>query len=57
MEADPRRDPERETLKQLLRDVTRWKESRSGGRPAPRRAAGRAVPFTLKEEAVTARRG
>lgn len=54
--------PEREALKQLLRDVTRWQSSSAGpGQPsgvsgAPR-GPGSAVPFTLREEAVTARRG
>jgi ABC-2 type transport system permease protein len=61
MEADPApATPERETLKQLLRDVTRWKKStKSGadGTGAPARGPGSAVPFTLKEEAVTARKG
>ncbi len=61
LEADPAPStPERETLKQLLRDVTRWKESTKAepdGAGAPARGPGTAVPFTLKEEAVTARRG
>ncbi len=42
------------------RDVTRWKESTKGGTDgtnAPARGPGTAVPFTLKEESVTARKG
>jgi len=60
MEADPApTTPGRETLKQLLRDVSRWKESTKGGPEsgAPKGGPGSAVPFTLKEEAVTARKG
>jgi ABC-2 type transport system permease protein len=61
MEADPApATPERETLEQLLRDVTRWKKSTksgSAGSGAAARGPGSAVPFTLKEEAVTARKG
>lgn len=60
LEADPApATPERESLKQLLRDVTRWKESGKGGSDAgaANRGPGSAVPFTLSEEAVTARKG
>ena len=51
--------PENEALKTLLGDVVRWQSSSKGeGEPggAPR-GPGAAVPFTLKEEPVTARRG
>ncbi|MBK8595529.1 MAG: ABC transporter permease [Holophagales bacterium] len=61
LEADPApATPERETLEQLLRDVTRWKESTTGGQggaATQTRGPGSAAPFTLKEEPVTARRG
>ena len=60
MEADPSpATPEREALKQLLRDVTRWKGATNAGAGAgaPARGPGTAVPFTLKEEPVTARTG
>lgn len=61
LEVDPApQTPEREALKQLLRDVTRWRQSPkagTNGTGAPARGPGSAVPFTLKEEAVTARRG
>lgn len=60
LESDPTpTTPERETLKQLLRDVTRWRGSASGatGAAGPARGPGSAAPFTLKEEAVTARTG
>jgi ABC-2 type transport system permease protein len=60
LEADPAPPTvEREALKQLLRDVTRWQGSAKGGTEAgaPARGPGTAVPFTLKEEPVTARRG
>ena len=51
--------PEREALKQLLRDVTRWRatEGPATGAGAPARGPGAAVPFTLREEPVTARKG
>lgn len=51
--------PEREALKQLLRDVTRWQSSTVGKGEATSnaRGPGAAVPFTLREEAVTARTG
>lgn len=50
---------ERESLKQLLRDVTRWQGEAQGATDASAAAGGpgTAVPFTLKEEPVTARRG
>ena len=60
LEADPAPPtPENEALKQLLRDVTRWKGAAKGGAEAaaPARGPGSAVPFTLKEEPVTARTG
>lgn len=60
LEADPAPPTsERESLKQLLRDVTRWQaqERPAAGAGAPARGPGAAVPFTLKEEAVTARKG
>ncbi len=51
--------PERESLKQFLRDVNRWQESAKDGPGADAAAGGpgSAVPFTLKEEPVTARTG
>ena len=60
LEADPAPPtPERESLKQLLRDVTRWQAADAAAPKAggPARGPGAAVPFTLKEEAVTARKG
>jgi ABC-2 type transport system permease protein len=60
LEADPAPPTaDREALKELLRGVTRWQEAAkdgtTAGTPAP--GPGTAVPFTLKEEAVTARQG
>ena len=60
LEADPSPpDAERQALKALLRDVTRWQESAKAGAPtgAPASGPGTAVPFTMKEEPVTARKG
>ena len=60
LEADPAPPTaEREALKQLLRDVTRWQAQEKPAPEAgvPARGPGAAVPFTLKEEAVTARKG
>ncbi len=60
LEADPSPPtPERESLKQLLRDVTRWQGAAKAGPDAGAAAKGpgAAVPFTLKEEPVTARQG
>lgn len=61
LEADPAPEtPERERLKQLLRDVARWKESTKAGASgtgASARGPGTGVPLTLKEEPVTARKG
>ena len=50
---------EDEALEKLLRDVAQWQGTSKGGAEtggAPR-GPGAAVPFTLKEEPVTARRG
>lgn len=51
--------PEDEALKRLLRDVGAWQSAARGGAEpgAARRGPGAAVPFTLKEEPVTARHG
>ncbi len=60
LEADPSPpDAERQALKDLLRDVTRWQEAAKGGAAAgaPASGPGTAVPFTMKEEPVTARTG
>ena len=60
LEADPSPpDAERQALKALLRDVTRWQESAKAGATtgAPASGPGTAVPFTMKEEPVTARKG
>ena len=60
LEADPSPPTaERQALKNLVRDVTRWqgaaKSGSAGGGTAT--GPGTAVPFTLKEEPVTARKG
>ena len=63
LEADPApTTPDREALKQLLRDVTRWRESAAEpsaatGAGDTARGPGLTAPFTLREEAVTARTG
>ncbi|HQN06649.1 MAG TPA: ABC transporter permease [Thermoanaerobaculia bacterium] len=60
LEADPSPPtPERQALKDLLRDVTRWQGAAKGGTAGGGAAGGlgTAVPFTLKEEPVTARQG
>jgi ABC-2 type transport system permease protein len=60
LDADPSPpNAERQALKDLLRDVTRWQESAKGGAAtgAPASGPGTSVPFTLKEEPVTARKG
>jgi ABC-2 type transport system permease protein len=60
LEADPSPPTaERQALKDLLRDVTRWQGAAKGGTAGGGAAGGlgTAVPFTLKEEPVTARQG
>jgi len=60
LEADPSPPTdERQALKDLLRDVTRWQGAAKGGTAGGGTAGGpgTAVPFTLKEEPVTARPG
>lgn len=60
LEADPSPPtPERQALKDLLRDVTRWQGAAKGGTAGGGTAGGpgTAVPFNLKEEPVTARQG
>lgn len=60
LESDPSPPTaERQALKDLLRDVTRWQGAAKGGTAGGGAAGGpgTAVPFTLKEEPVTARQG
>lgn len=50
--------PEDESLKRLLRDVGEWQSTAAGSaEPGAARGPGAAVPFTLREEPVTARSG